>query len=634
MKIAITSGKGGSGKTLITASLAATLAGRQKVSVIDCDVEAPNMHLLIQPENSQTVEEKIESVDRVNPDKCTACRKCAEVCYFNAVVVTSKQAMVFPELCRACGACIHVCPTGAIETKPRLIGRLHQTRTNDIDLHWATLETGAAGMTVRLIEKLKKRMNDGLWLLDSPPGTSCAVVNTIQDADRVILVGDPSPFGMHDLSLSVRLCHSMGITPEVIINRVGIADIHPVTSYCKENDAEIIGFIPDDIRIAQAYSKGELAIETIPEVRDLFEELADRLMKTPPPKITLETLDEDEGFVVPENYLPKQDQQALAGPPTAGANKPKEITIVSGKGGTGKTSLSACFAQLCDSLIADCDVDAADLHLILSPQTQKSGLFFGGRVMTIDPDLCKACGRCLDACTFHAIHNDGKNFQVNHAACEGCGACMVVCPYNAVTTEPTLDGRWILSDTRFGPMSHAELEPGRENSGKLVSIVRKNLSISDEPSPVPAILDGSPGTGCPVIASITASAGAVVVTEPTVSGLHDLKRILDLCRHFRITAGVIINKADINPQVNEQIEQYLRDTDTALLGCLDYDNDFHRAQENKQTLLEYAPDSATSRKIREIWQKIMELFPEALDNVKNKTNSDLPEAVNAAKQMD
>ena len=247
----------------------------------------------------------------------------------------------------------------------------------------------------------------------------------------------------------------------------------------------------------------------------------------------------------------------------------KQIAIVSGKGGTGKTSIIASLAALARgrAVYADCDVDAPDLHLILQPDIKERREFFGIKRAFIDGSKCTRCGSCQDACRFAAI----ADFQVNPALCEGCGVCKLVCPAEAVTMAESLAGYAYLSDTRFGPLVHAELFPGEEASGKLVAMVREMARILAASCKLDLILiDGSPGIGCPVIASLTGVDLALVVTEPTITGEHDLERILDVADHFGINTAVCINKYDLNPEAARHIEALCQERAVMVAGRLPY----------------------------------------------------------------
>jgi MinD superfamily P-loop ATPase len=281
----------------------------------------------------------------------------------------------------------------------------------------------------------------------------------------------------------------------------------------------------------------------------------------------------------------------------------KQLTVISGKGGTGKTTLTAAFAHLADKpVIADCDVDAADLHLLLSPRTLKQEPFYGNQVAFIDKERCKLCGICEGACRFGAI----REYEVDHTACEGCGVCAYVCPEKAVSLKERVCGQCFLSDTREGPMVHARLGIAAENSGKLVSMVRqKARDLADQMKTSLVLVDGPPGTGCPVIASIGGVDLVLIVTEPTLSGLHDLKRILELANHFTVPAMVCINKYDINPENTRTIEKYCDENSIEIAGRIPYDSAVTKAMIHEQSVVEY-PCGEVSDAIKRIWRRIEE----------------------------
>lgn len=250
----------------------------------------------------------------------------------------------------------------------------------------------------------------------------------------------------------------------------------------------------------------------------------------------------------------------------------EELVVISGKGGTGKTSLVASFASLARSagpaIVADCDVDAPNLHLLLDPQVREVHPLHASRKAVIDPDLCTRCGICEAYCRFDAI-DDG---EVDPFSCEGCGLCARVCPVKAIEMEATLSGYWYVSETRLGPLVHGRLEPGEENSGRLVELIRRRARELAGSQPAGLILtDGPPGIGCPVISAISGADRALIVTEPTASGLHDLKRALDLCRHFHVQALVCINRYDVHPEGTEAIEAACREQGTEVIGRVPYD---------------------------------------------------------------
>lgn len=289
-----------------------------------------------------------------------------------------------------------------------------------------------------------------------------------------------------------------------------------------------------------------------------------------------------------------------------------ELVVISGKGGTGKTSVVASFAVLAErAVLADCDVDAADLHLVFDPRPVQRTNFVGGSLARIMPGHCTACGKCEELCRFDAIFYDGpgngrvpRTYRVDPVACEGCGVCAYFCAEHAIEFGPTVNGQWFVSDTRVGPMVHAALGVAQENSGKLVSIVRaeaKKLAVAQQRSPV--IVDGSPGIGCPVIASITASNLVLAVTEPTRSGLHDLERVVALARSFRIETLVAINKWDLNREQTAEIESRAPTWGAEVIGRIRYDPAVTEAQIHKQALVEYATVGAAAD-VRRLWTRV------------------------------
>lgn len=291
----------------------------------------------------------------------------------------------------------------------------------------------------------------------------------------------------------------------------------------------------------------------------------------------------------------------------------KEVVIISGKGGTGKTSLTAAFAALAENaVLADCDVDAADLHLVLNPNVLRQSDFSGGRLAAIDPHTCIGCGKCAALCRFDAIALDGpgndvvgKTYRVDPIACEGCKVCVAFCPVDAIAFEPAINGQWFVSETRFGPMVHARLGIAQENSGKLVTLIRKEAKrIGEEKNKTLLLVDGSPGIGCPVIASITGADVVLIVTEPTLSGLHDLERVGQLTRNFGIKTLVCVNKADINPQMSEQIAAQAQQQGLTVIGQLPYDDAFTKAQIMKATLTEYT-GGEIAEKIKVLWRQVV-----------------------------
>ncbi len=344
----------------------------------------------------------------------------------------------------------------------------------------------------------------------------------------------------------------------------------------------------------------------------------------------------------------------------------KELVVISGKGGTGKTSVLAAFAALSRrSVTADCDVDAADLHLVLTPEVDRKALFSGGVVALIDEDRCTACGVCMEYCRYGAIvrggggagrgrpagnergagtgpgaenercagqargagsmqgAGEGSNalpaavptYTVDRFACEGCGVCAHVCPAGAVAMTEETNGEWYISRTRHGPMVHARLRPGAENSGKLVTIVRSEARRMAEEEGYPLVLvDGSPGIGCPVIASITGTDLVLVVTEPTKSGIHDMERVIGLTRHFSIPAVIAVNKSDINEEMASAVERYAMDQNIALAGRIRYDPDVTRAQMEGMSVVEVSKGPAAVD-MRMVWERVHRMISHGDDGL-------------------
>ena len=289
----------------------------------------------------------------------------------------------------------------------------------------------------------------------------------------------------------------------------------------------------------------------------------------------------------------------------------KELVVISGKGGTGKTSITASLATLAkkDAIIADCDVDAADMHLLLEPDFEKSEDFYSGVLAYIDQDLCSKCGRCYEVCRFGAIDFTDGIYSVDELSCEGCGYCARVCESDAIEMNERNVGKWYISNIKTGSkMVHAKLGIGAENSGKLVAKVKteaKTIAINEKIKYV--IVDGSPGVGCPVVSSLSGANFVLLVTEPSVSGLHDLKRVYELVKRFGLSAGCIINKADLNSDKSDEIEKFCKDEGIEFFGKIPYFEDFTKAMVEKKSIVEYS-DSKASKAIKECWSKIEEIL--------------------------
>ena len=292
----------------------------------------------------------------------------------------------------------------------------------------------------------------------------------------------------------------------------------------------------------------------------------------------------------------------------------KQLVILSGKGGTGKTSLAAAFAHLAKegdftvrAVMADADVDAANLELVLHTQKQETHDFIGGALAVIDLDSCNHCGVCAQVCRFDAIlQADEVDFSVDPIACDGCAACVYQCPENAIRMEEQLIGQWYRSVSRYGPLFHAELHPAQDNSGKLVTVVKQNARLyALDNDYTLLIVDGPPGIGCPVISAAAGADLALIVTEPTAAGIHDMGRALETTSHFHIPVMVVINKADIFPAGAQEIEAHCREHSIELIGKIPFDDAVTQAMLNGEPVTAFHPKSPASRELTAVWRNVV-----------------------------
>ncbi len=293
----------------------------------------------------------------------------------------------------------------------------------------------------------------------------------------------------------------------------------------------------------------------------------------------------------------------------------KQLVILSGKGGTGKTSVAAAFAHLAATckpsvraVLADADVDAANLELVLSPQPLETHEFIGGAVAVIDDLLCQGCGNCYNVCRFDAVlppANGREAYAVDPIACDGCAACVYQCPEEAIRMVPQLAGHWFRSESRYGPLFHAALRPAQENSGKLVTLVKQQARLLALDEGYEAVLvDGPPGIGCPVISAVSGADLALIVAEPTAAGIHDMERVLATTAHFRVPALVCINKADIYPKGAAQIEAYCQEHDIEVIGRIPFDATVTAAMVQGQPITAFAPAAPASQALGAIWRRL------------------------------
>ena len=282
----------------------------------------------------------------------------------------------------------------------------------------------------------------------------------------------------------------------------------------------------------------------------------------------------------------------------------KQIVVISGKGGTGKSVITGSFASLAkNKVMADCDVDAADLHLLLHPTVKETHEFSGGKTAFIDERRCTECGKCQEICRFEAI----ANYLIDPISCEGCGVCSHICPEKVIKMVDNLSGKWFVSETKYGSFVHAKLGIAEENSGKLVTLVRQNAKlIAEKEKKDFVIVDGPPGIGCPVIASLSGVDIALIVTEPTLSGIHDLERIVGVAHHFGIKGAVCINKYDLNLVMTQKIEEYCQNNNIELVGKIPFDISVIEALVRGLPIVEYSNNEVT-HEIKNLWEKILEI---------------------------
>jgi MinD superfamily P-loop ATPase len=294
----------------------------------------------------------------------------------------------------------------------------------------------------------------------------------------------------------------------------------------------------------------------------------------------------------------------------------KQLVILSGKGGTGKTSVAAAFSHLAAEgpdqisvVLADADVDAANLELVLAPRVLKQEDFWGGQLAIINQTTCTNCGECVDACRFDAIHEPGDLYEVDPIACEGCAACVYHCPHEAITMEEQIAGQWFKSESRFGPLFHAELFPAQENSGKLVTLIKQHarLLALDEGHEL-VIVDGPPGIGCPVISAASGADLTLIIAEPSVAGVHDMQRILQTTDHFGVRALVCINKADLYPDGSAEIASFCQDNNYELIGNIPYDIGVTEAMTKGEPVTAYQTHGAAAQALSEIWARTLSVI--------------------------
>lgn len=628
-RVAVASGKGGTGKTTVATGLARILAdGGNQVSYLDCDVEAPNGQLFLTPTGLDRTEVRVP-VAQIDVSRCTGDGACARACRFGAILSLPAGSVVFPDLCHGCGACLPACRHQAVSETVQAVGAIEMGRSAGLTVCQGVMDVGRQAEH-DLVRAVRAAAPDTKWaVLDAPPGVGCSVVETLRGVDVVLLVTEPTPAGLHDLELAVELVTDLGLPGGVLLNRAGTHD-PGIRDLCARAQLPLLAEIPHSVSIAQAYSRAELVVEAVPQLRPLFERLGTQLAdlartvptRTVPTSTAPTSQDRDE---------PRYDHAASGnghrdiaepadrrtGQGYAGCGTPHEIVVLSGKGGTGKTSITAGLIALAgETAVVDADVDAANLHLLLDAQPHRREPFIGGQVAAVDADRCTGCELCADRCRFDALDLydptggavlDAVITRVDPAACEGCGACLDACPDEALELVPRRSGEWFSASTPFGPLVHARLHPGQQNSGKLAALVRDRGTASARAEQHPLLItDGPPGIGCPAVAALTGAAHTLLVTEPTLSGLSDLHRVTTLARQLGVPAAVCINKVDLNPELAEQVTEEIAGLGLPVLGRVRYDKAVASAHQAGANVISHAPNSPSAEDIRQLWNQLQE----------------------------
>ena len=602
LKVVICSGKGGTGKTTLALSLAWTLGQAEEFSLpvrlLDCDVEEPNCHLFLRCNYENPVPVLAEK-PVFDMRLCDGCGICANKCRYNAIAVVKGTPLVFNDLCHSCGVCGVVCPRGAINLKDTAIGEmLIDDSHRPFSFMFGRLNVGESQSPMVIGEMLKHTLPDGLNIIDGPPGTACNTVKAVSAADKVILVTEPTPFGANDLGLALDLCAQLNKPCGVIINRSDRND-QLIEDLAARYRVPIIGKIPFGREYARACSDGLILTREFPELRaevisSFSHLLSDAAVPVPP---------------VVASSRQGACRTEMSSEPSQKPDDDQELTILSGKGGTGKTTVTGAFVSLAGSLVAaDCDVDAANLRLLMNDHMLYSERACLGTEAVIDQSKCVSCGRCYEGCRFDAIDFDSQSnrYTVNELNCEGCGLCLEVCPAKAIGEKRAETGNLMLSESARGRLVHAKLAPAAENSGKLVTMVR-NLAFATlaEQNKEWLLVDGPPGTACPAIASVTGTDRVILVTEPTIAAVHDLERIIKLVRHFGLKPEIIVNKADINPTYARKIRDLADTAGYKILGEIPFDDTVKEAIKAGVPIVDFN-DGPASQALKNIWTKVKE----------------------------
>ena len=612
MVITIASGKGGTGKTTLAVNLYDYLRKQtlnRNVKLLDCDVEAPNVHLFFK--EAAFCEKPISDKKPVwNKEKCIGCGKCRDICRYNAIAKVHDKILIFNDLCHSCGACRYICTAGAISLEDYGIGKVCTVTDSEqnCNLVYGKLNIGESASN-SVIKAVKNQfLEKGLNIIDASPGVSSSFIETVEKSDAVILVTEPTIFGLHDLKLSIGILEKLKIPYGIVINRSDNNDT-VITDFLYKYDIMLLGRIPFNRDYAETYSEGKLLVDYYPKIRVKIIQIYNNILKLANTEFNPRILEFQDDLILSdkkaEKYFDKNTDLNII---------PKELMIVSGKGGTGKTTVCAAFSELSKAdnernIFEDCDVDASNLHLLLKPEVMEKFNFSGGKSAEIKQDRCNQCGVCVSYCHFEAIElTDDSKFKINELKCEGCGLCLYICPNNAIIENERISGQYYISDTKNDLVVHAKLGITEKNSGKLVYTVRTNTARLAEKFSLPRILgDGPPGTGCSVIASVAGTDMVLIVTEPTMSGLHDMKRTLELAKIFKLRTAIIINKTDLNRKINQRIYLLARSFNSDVIAEIPFDQNINEALKSGKNIIEYGKGKAC-KEIEKAWIRLKEIL--------------------------
>jgi len=602
LKVVVCSGKGGTGKTTLALSLAWTLGHAEEFSMpvrlLDCDVEEPNCHLFLRGNYAEQIPVLAEK-PVFDMQLCIGCGRCANKCRYNAIAVVKGKPLVFNDLCHSCGVCGAVCPHDAITLKPEPIGEvLVDGSHRPFSFMFGRLQIGESQSPMVIGKMLEHVLSTGLNIIDGPPGTACNTVKAIGAADKVILVTEPTPFGANDLALALDLCAQLHKPCGIVINRSDNND-GLIEALAERYRVPVIGKIPFKREYARACSDGLILTAEYPELRAEVIGSFSRLLSAAavPAVVAADKIEHDECRIDSGSAADRKSDDY------------QELTVLSGKGGTGKTTVTGALIALSDSLVAaDCDVDAANLRLLMNDRVLYTERACLGSEAVIEQRKCIKCGKCFEQCRFAAIDFDAAagTYRVNELNCEGCGLCVEICPAKAISEKRAETGNLMLSESARGRLVHAKLAPAAENSGKLVSMVRSlAFAIADQQQKEWLLVDGPPGTACPAIASVTGSDRVMLVTEPTIAAVHDLERIIKLVRHFGIKPEIVINKADINPTYARKIRDLADTAGYRILGEIPFDETVKEAIKAGVPIVDFNEGPA-SQAVKNIWNRIKE----------------------------